>query len=547
MPDPFPTPPAHPLRPTRRGLRWTSGLVLMAYVAAHLVNHALGLVSLETAEMAREAVHRAWRLPPFTLLLYGALAVHAALAFLALWERHTLRMPPLEALRLVLGFALPLLLALHIAYTRLAREMFEIDAPYARIVASLWSPDDAARQVALMTAAWLHGCIGVHLVFRGRPAWQRLRGVLLGAALLLPVLAALGFLSMGRELEWGRAAAAPVFPSAAQAAALDRAAGRIAWGHVLALAALLGAQAWRARREPRGGRIALAYPGRTLRVPRGWSVLEASRAHGVPHLSLCGGRARCSTCRVRVHGAPRHLPPPGPDEQRTLARVHAPPGVRLACQLRPLGDLEVTPLFAPRGGAAPAVTRSGEERDIAVLFVDLRRWSGLAQSHWPHDLVYVLDRYFALVGESVRDAGGVPNQFIGDSVMALFGLDTDLSTACRQAVDAARRIDAAMGRWNETFAPQFGHALEFGMGLHAGRAAVAEVGWRETTSFSAVGEVVNTASRLQDHTKAAAARLVVSRHAAQLAGLDASAGECARIDVRGRDQPLDVVYLRSLN
>jgi adenylate cyclase len=272
----------------------------------------------------------------------------------------------------------------------------------------------------------------------------------------------------------------------------------------------------RVRALSRQPSVTLRYPGRTVQVPRGWSVLEASRSHGIDHVSICGGRARCSTCRVRVAGPAEHIGEPGRDEQRTLERVRAPGDVRLACQLRPRGDIEVTPLFAPlpnEGRPAP-VGSFGRERDVAILFVDLRRWSGLSERQWPFDLAYVLDRYFATVGAAVRESGGVPNQFIGDSVMAIFGLDCDLPTACRQALHATELIAQRMDAWSEGFEAQFGQRLDFGMGLHAGRAAVGEVGYLETTTFTAIGEVVNTASRLQDHSKMATSRLVVSLFAA---------------------------------
>jgi adenylate cyclase len=78
------------------------------------------------------------------------------------------------------------------------------------------------------------------------------------------------------------------------------------------------------------------------------------------------------------------------------------------------------------------------------------------------------------------------------------------------------------------------------MGLHAGRAVVGEVGYMETTTFTAVGEVVNTASRLQDHAKTAASRLVVSLFAATQAGAAATLGAVEVITVRGRSEPLEV-------
>jgi adenylate cyclase len=536
--------PFSPRPPTRRNLRWASGLVLMAYVTAHLLNHSLGIAAFAAAETVLRGVQSFWHSLPGTLLLYGAATVHLALAVAALWERRTLRMPPLEGLRVLLGFALPLLLATHLTAMRGAYLAYGIEGSYARVVWGLWSLPGASAQLAMMLAAWLHGCLGMHFALRARPAYRRFSHLLLAFAVVLPLTAAMGFVSMGREFQWTGVPPA-VLPTPAQGQALDTAETRIKLFYALGLAALLAAYAarhWFARR-PRGPSIALRYPGRTVRVPRGWSVLEASRSLGIAHLSVCGGRARCSTCRVRVLGPAEHIGEAGRDEQRTLDRVRAPGDVRLACQLRPRGDIEVTPLFAPppNAGRPAPVSSFGRERDVAILFVDLRRWSGLSERQWPFDLAYVLDRYFAIVGAAVRESGGVPNQFIGDSVMAIFGLETDLSTACWQALRATELIGERMDAWSEGFEAQFGQRLDFGMGLHAGRAAVGEVGYLDTTTFTAIGEVVNTASRLQDHAKTAASRRVVSLFAAQQAGFAHSVEQVDTLVVRGRSEPLAVI------
>jgi len=539
---PTPRPRSVRLRfPTQRNLRWTSGLVLLAYVTLHLLDHALGLVSLAVAEDMLARVHDFWHSLPGTVMLYGASATHLMLAFSGAWERRSLRLPPAEALRILLGFSLPLLLATHLALMRWAYDRYGVDPNYARVVRGLWSPAAAGFQIAMMVSAWTHGCLGLHLALRARPAWRRCLPAFVCLAVLLPALAALGFLSMGREIAW-TGAGSPEMLSAAQARATETAARLF----MLAYAAMLGLlMVGRALREfcqrKAGSTIELRYPGRTVTVPRGWSVLEASRSRHIPHLSVCGGRARCSTCRVRVTGAPGSLPAPGADETRTLQRVRAPQGVRLACQLRPLGDIAVVPLFVP--GPREASGRTGRESDVAILFVDLRRWSGLSERQWPFDLVYTLDRYFEIVGGAAKESGGVANQFIGDSVMAIFGLQTDLPTACRQAIAAATLINRRLDEWSAGFQVEFGQRIDFGMGLHAGSAVVAEVGWQEHTTFSAVGEVVNTASRLQDHSKTRASRLVVSVFVAEQAGLTLPGAEVEQVSVRGRNRPLNVLHV----
>ncbi|MBS0340605.1 MAG: adenylate/guanylate cyclase domain-containing protein [Proteobacteria bacterium] len=525
---------------SRRNLRWSSGMVLMAYVAMHLLNHAMGLVSLETAEAVLRWAVALWHSLPGTVLLYGAAVVHIALAFSALWERRTWHMPASQALRIGLGLALPLLLAAHLAATRGPYTVAGFEATYAQALRSLWGAD-GWRQVLVMVVAWTHGCMGLHFALRRRPVWHRAQPLLLTVAVVLPLLAALGFLSMGREVDARPVAIAQPPANVATLLRTTANAGRV--GYAVGLAVLFVALAWRSRSERLGARtITLTYPDHTIRVPLGWSVLEASRKHGIAHLSVCGGRARCSTCRIRVSGPPENCPPPDADEQKTLARVRAELDVRLACQLRPLGDLRVAPVLSAR---ATGPNRLGSERDVAVLFVDLRRWSGLSEKQWPFDLVYVLDRYFALVGDAVHEAGGVANQYIGDSVMALFGLEDNLQAACRGAVQAARLIDERMHAWSAEFELEFGQTLGFGIGIHAGSAAVAEVGHRDVRSFTAVGEVVNTASRLQDQTKVKGVTLVISAFAAQQAGITVTEVSAERIQVRGRQEPLDVLMLDS--
>jgi adenylate cyclase len=339
-------------RVTRRDLRLGSGLVLFVYISAHLTNHALGILSIDLAELGLRVAVAAWHSAVGTELLYGAAAIHLTLAMIAVYERRTLRMPFAEALRIALGFAMPLLLIGHFATTRVGFELYGFDPDYHRIVRALWKSGSEGRQLALLAPGWLHGCFGLNFAFGRRPLYRRLRPVLFAAALLLPILAALGFLAMAHELGvLGVSHAALAVHAERIAPGPQTTLTHIRDGLLAAYAGLVGlvvlARSVRALLErQRLAFITIAYPQRAVRVPGGWSVLEASRAFGIPHRADCAGRARCSTCRVRVtHGA-EHCQPPGDDERRTLARIHAPAEVRLACQLRPEGDIAVVPLLA---------------------------------------------------------------------------------------------------------------------------------------------------------------------------------------------------------
>ena len=124
--------------------------------------------------------------------------------------------------------------------------------------------------------------------------------------------------------------------------------------------------------------ITLSYPDRTIRVPKGLSLLEASYRHNIPHANVCGGKGRCSTCRIRVVGDRGGLPLPSPREAFVLERIgaHVDPAVRLACQLRPMQDIQIVPLLPAQAGEefahGPARIYAGKERYIVSMFVDMR-------------------------------------------------------------------------------------------------------------------------------------------------------------------------------
>jgi adenylate cyclase len=534
-------------------VRLTTGLILFTYVTTHLLNHALGLVSLIAMEIGREWFLRLWRTPVGTVALYGSVVTHVALAWWSLYRRRTLSMPRWEALQLVLGLLVPPLLAAHVVGTRLAHEWFGVTDSYTRTVLVLWhlGPHSGTRQVVVLAIAWLHGTIGIHFWLRLRPWYRTASPGLLAGAMLVPVLALLGFVRAGNEV--AALASQPGFVESvlretgtnpARSAALRLVVPLVVGVHGLGVAGALALRGVRRRRERRAGAIRLTYPGgREVVVPRGFSVLEASRFAGIPHASVCGGRGRCSTCRIRIADGAA-LPAPSADEALVLRRVGAPPNVRLACQLRPLGPLVVTPVLPARVGPEASFARSGpgrgEERDVVVLFADLRGFTRLAERKLPYDVVFFLNRYFEAVASTIERADGVANQFTGDGVMALFGVDGGPEHGSRQALAAARGMVASLARLSDQLAEELDEPLRMGIGIHAGSAVVGEMGYGTTTYLTAVGDTVHVASRLEALTKEYACELVVSDRIVTLAGLDTAAYARYELTLRNRTEPLAI-------
>ncbi|HET7340813.1 MAG TPA: 2Fe-2S iron-sulfur cluster-binding protein, partial [Methylomirabilota bacterium] len=292
--------------------RWRLGaaFVLLTYVVLHFLNHALGLVSLAAMEAGRWWFLALWRSALGTAALYGALTVHGVLALWLLYQRRSLRMPRWEATQYTLGLLVPALLAVHVTGTRIAWWRVGADDPYARVVLNLWvlAPDYGWRQALILTVVWLHACIGLHYWLRFRPWYPRAVPWLFAVALLLPVLALLGFVAAGHEVAglaqipgWtARLLADTHAPAPAESALLAAIRRDFLNAYLAALSLVLLARVVRQLRERRHSILVVYTSGRVVAAPRGYSILEASRLGGVPHASVCGGRGRCSTCRVRV-------------------------------------------------------------------------------------------------------------------------------------------------------------------------------------------------------------------------------------------------------
>ena len=541
------------VRPVRLGC----GFILLAYLFTHFSNHALGLVSLRAMEAGRIWFLALWRNPVGETALFGALLVHWLLGLWLIYRRRTLRMPVWEATQILFGLAVPPLLAYHFTASRVANALFGSEDLYTRVILNLiQDPWAASRQAGLFTIAWAHGCIGLHFWLRFRPWYGRVFPLLLTFFVLLPVLASLGVAEAGREVsvlasEPGfakRLLAETRAPLPAQRATLVQFRDRLSITIWALLAMTLLARVVREQLSRRRATVRIHYrDGRQVSVPVGWTVLEASRSAGIAHTSVCGGRGRCSTCRIRVRGDPALQPPPAPLEQRVLERIGAAPNVRLACQLRPSRDLAVTPLLqaAVRAGAAraPAGARGGQEREIAVLFADLRGFTRMAENKLPYDVVFILNRYFEAAGGAVADAGGIANQYTGDGVMALFGVDADPETACRQAIRASGAMVRRVEELSRELAGELQTPLRIGIGIHAGPVIVGEMGYGGTHYLTAVGDTVNTASRLEGLTKEYRCELVVSEHVMTRAGLGAGDYPCHDMTLRNREKPLRIVVV----
>jgi adenylate cyclase len=540
----------------QRQVRLVSGSILFAYLVSHFLNHALGNISAEALATGVYYHTTFWRFLPITIIFYGACLVHAGLGIWALYQRREFRWKTIEPLQLLLGLSVPMLIIAHIVGIRLGHALYGHDKLYPQefYLFFVASPVRLWTMLAVLVIAWVHGCIGLYFWLRMKAFFRWAAPLLLAAAVLLPTLAMLGVYQGGRSVmddyrdpDWRRDnMTARQLGTNEQQHVLDRITGGMIIGYLGLLGIALLARGARALLERRGGTVALSYGnGRTIRVPKGLSVLEASLRNNVPHASVCGGRARCSTCRIRIIGDCSALPAPSQREAFVLHRVGSDdPSIRLACQLRPNADLSFFQLFLPHTASASSQasnpTRIGQERYLVSMFVDMRGSTQLAEKRLPFDTVFIVNRFLGAVSQAVLESGGRPNQFVGDGMLALFGLSTSRQEACRQALQAAALIGKNVDELNQFLSHDLREPIRFGIGIHGGEVIVGDIGYRDHMVFTALGDAVNVAARLQDMTKNLACEAVISDEVRLTAGLADDALPTQEVAIRGRNEPMAV-------
>lgn len=539
---------------TLQRLRLVSGVILFLFATTHFLNHALGLISVDAMLEAQQWRWVITRSVPGSIILGAALVTHIVLSLYKLARRSTLRMPRWEFAQLLGGLTIPFLLFPHIVNTRGARLLFGVDDTYIYELLRLW-PSSAISQSLLLVFVWIHGCIGIHFWLRLYEPYRRLQPLLLAFAIFVPLSALGGFMVGGRGLT-AVAENSEIMATFKQMThwPTDADGERLAWIRTLvraqyaAIIVIVLIYFYWGRIERRWlPKADITYiGGPTLSVPTGATLLEISRMNKVPHASICGGRARCSTCRVRIERGSADLPPPKFPEIITLAGIKAPDNVRLACQIHPKGKLVVTRLLRP-GIAGPQNSETDEaeaggiEKSLAVMFVDLRDFTRLSASRMPFDIVFILNEFFTVVGSAIADEGGRIDKFLGDGLLAVFGERVGLETGCRQALRTARAIDLALDRVNAQLEEEIGRQLAVGIGIDAGPLVLGRIGYGDNVDVTVIGNPVNVASRLEALSKEKGLQIVFSREVAARAGWNPQGDFTGQVEVRGVAAPVEVV------
>jgi len=546
-----------------RRSRTISGCILFFYVFTHLLNHSLGLISLDTMEQGRVIFLRFWRHDVLFYVLYGALSIHFLLGVYALVRRRSFRMSRKEWIRNSCAVLIPFFLASHLSITLWGSRFLGLNDSYAFMIISTYIFDPFGYIILglMLMLVWTHGSIGIIGLIEFREFYSKRRGLFQGLILGLPLIAYGGYIRASIELsEASQSNPITILELISNSNFTAEIGEKIVslsdllqfLVYPILLSLFVAFYFIRNLLEKRFNSIQVQYTdGTNINVSRGSSLLEASHKAGRYHESVCGGRGRCTTCRVRVTSSLGELPKPNKIEQSVINRLNFDQSLRLACQLRPETDIEINPLIKLVNHDKQNLrfsnqeNLSGIEKETVIMFCDLRGFTRLSDGKMPFDVVFILNKYFKLVTDAVEENKGRIDKFIGDGVMAIFDKDTTISNNCKNALKGAAMITTYLNELNDELSTDDIEPLRLGIGIHSGNAIIGKMGYGEASTDTAIGDTVNVASRLEQLTKDYSCQLMFSSTVAENAELDKTKLNSVKTKIRGKKDYLEAFYCGS--
>jgi len=271
------------------------------------------------------------------------------------------------------------------------------------------------------------------------------------------------------------------------------------------------------------------------------SLLDALVEAGIPIAHLCGAKARCSTCRIRVFEGVENLSPRTDLEQQMADRLDFPDEIRLACQTRSSGSLRIGRLvldttdieLASQLGQHKMVGPVGREVDVAAVFTDIVDFTSMADSLPAYDVVHLLNRFFARVATLVEVNGGRVDNYIGDAVFAVFGVEGNPDPAL-----GAVRTGLGILEIAHDLANYLGRIYQMDfrvrVGVHYGEVLFGLIGSESAARETVIGDVVNVASRLETANKETGTSILASDVIRELTAEEINYGRRFELDLRGK-------------
>ncbi len=294
------------------------------------------------------------------------------------------------------------------------------------------------------------------------------------------------------------------------------------------------------------------YGEKSVEISKDKTVLECSLDCGIPHAHVCGGNARCTTCRIFVLDGLENCIERNEKERHVSEKRGFEQRIRLACQTMVKGDIVCKRLVKDEEDIALVDNEtatehacSGEEKKVAVFFSDLRGFTTSSEHNLPYDVIHILNKYFTRVCPHILNNRGIIDKYIGDGLMAIFGVEEreklkepasdHPSNPTLDAVKAALGQLQELKGFNKHLKENYGVELKMGIGIHYGDAIVGNVGHPKKVSFTAIGDTVNTAARIESANKAAGTEFLISEAAYKQVKDYVVIGKIHEADLKGKE------------
>lgn len=281
--------------------------------------------------------------------------------------------------------------------------------------------------------------------------------------------------------------------------------------------------------------------GKEIEVEEGETILQGAVRAGIALAHICGGKARCSTCRVIILEGLENCAPRNAKEQAIAELLQFDPGIRLACQTAVTGkvkirrlvlddeDVELSNLFIK--GVEPG--SAGVEKNVFILFADIAGFTSFAETLLPYDVIHILNRYFHLAGEVIDRQGGHIDTYMGDGFMALFETDDPAEGALR-AIRAGLELIEAVQRLGPYLEELCQRTFQIRIGLHYGQVVAGTLGAPGNQKMTVIGDAVNLASRIEAANKQVGTQFLISEDTYALVQQRVQVGRCVRLKLPGK-------------
>ena len=253
---------------------------------------------------------------------------------------------------------------------------------------------------------------------------------------------------------------------------------------------------------------------KVFEVEPGESILHTATRNEIPHVNACGGEGKCTTCRLLILEGIENCSPETEKEIALKEKAHTTDEFRLACQTTITGDVTVRRLVLNKEDIESVSERGvsgrlGETKKIAILFSDIRGFTPFSEKLTPYDVVFILNRYFNRMVKSVESNHGIVDNYIGDGMVAIFGLNNEPDPV-QHAVKSALDMCTEMDDMKQYLKTMYGQDFDIGVGIHWGEAVVGDIGAGKSKRFTAIGDAMNFASRVESANKQFQSRVLIS-------------------------------------